>query len=223
MYPLKYASFPEVINSAISAFSGIGEYRGKEDIIKSLSAEQRKIFASQVHYVLEIIRSTKRKRNDADSRQLANMIVAESYRANYDPLFVASVINAESTFNHRALSYAGAKGLMQILPGTGQYVSRRNRMTWRGAHDLNNPEINLQLGIAYLKELEHNFEGNRELALIAYNWGPANLQRAFKGEKKIPLSSVRYAKGIISSHDKWRRELDSRRNQFQYFNLDVKA
>ncbi len=223
VYPLQRASVPEVISSAISAFSSIGEFRGKEDVIKSLSAEQRKVFASQVHYVLEIIRSTKRKKSEKDASELAQLIVAESYRANYDPLFVASVIKAESTFNHRAVSYAGAKGLMQILPGTGQYVSKRNRLAWKGSQTLHNPEYNLQLGIAYLKELEKNFKGDRELALIAYNWGPANVMSAAQGKKRFPSSSVRYAKGIISSHDKWRRELDSRRNQFQYLNLDISA
>ena len=223
VYPLRRASMPEVISSAISAFTGFGDLRGKDDVIRSLSAEQRKIFASQVHYVLEIIRSTKRRNTDKEASTLAQLIVAESYRANYDPLFVASVIKAESTFNHRAVSYAGAKGLMQILPGTGQYVSRRNKFAWTGARDLNNPEYNIQLGIAYLKELEQSFKGDREMALVAYNWGPANVFRAFKGEKKIPSSSLRYAKSILSSHDKWKRELDSRRNQFQYLNLDVKA
>ena len=190
VYPLNKASMPEVFEAAFSAVEGLraGFPVSKDQFVAQLSIDRKKEFASQVHYVLELIKNTKREPKDAT--KLAISIVTESYRANYDPLFVASVIKSESTFNRHALSYAGAKGLMQILPGTGKYISAKNQLDWTGSHNLNDPAYNLQIGIAYLKELEDKFNGNREYALIAYNWGPANLSKAVKAGTKIPGSSV---------------------------------
>lgn len=190
------------IDEAFSIFSGPRPFASsKEDFLAKLSSQERRRYSHQVDYVRDIIRSTNRRAKDAIS--LAHVIVRESIEANYDPIFVASVIKHESTFNKSAVSSVGAKGLMQILPGTGEYVSRRNRLRWLGAEKLHDPEYNVRLGIAYLKELERSFKGNRELALIAYNWGPGNVSKALKGEKNIPSSSRTYAKNIIKHHSKW--------------------
>jgi soluble lytic murein transglycosylase-like protein len=222
IYPINQASMPEVMDAALSAFHGFSHTApaDKDQFISKLSVTKKKQFASQVHYVLEIIRST--KKDPAEAMKLALSIVKASYKANYDPLLVASVIKSESTFNRHAISYAGAHGLMQILPDTARYISSRNRFTWQ-VGKLSDPEYNIQLGIAYLKELEKKFNGNREHALIAYNWGPANLNQAFKGVKKIPGCSIQYAQKILSTHTKWKQEFKARGSEFQYLGVDFRA
>lgn len=175
----------------------------KDQFLAHLSAEKKKDYTRQVHYVLEIIKST--KKDPSDAKKLAISIVTESYKANYDPLFVASVVRSESTFNRHAESQAGALGLMQILPGTGRYISAKYQINWHGDIKLSDPSYNIQLGIAYLKELEKKFDGNREKVLIAYNWGPGNLWKALKGEKRIPGSSKEYAKNILARHTLWKK------------------
>jgi len=191
-----------------AAFSGEAESIRAFKTARELSQAKRTHSEQQIQYVINIIK--KSKKNDADARKLAEVIVRASKVASYDPLFVASVIRSESTFNKHAVSPVGATGLMQILPGTGEYISKRSKLEWHGEGKLVDPEYNLALGIAYLKDLEKKFKGNREHALIAYNWGPGNLYKAFKGTKTIPTSSMDYAKGVISRHSKWTKEFGTR-------------
>ncbi len=157
-----------------------------------------------VRFVSSLIHSHKAPRHEAES--LANTIVSESTKAKYDPIFVAAVIYAESMFKRGAVSHKGAQGLMQIMPETGRYVSARENISWGGVGSLKDPRTNLRLGIAYLKYLEAKFNGNRERVLIAYNWGPANLDSAIRGRGRAPMESIDYARKIISTHRKWKNK-----------------
>lgn len=187
-------------------------------ILNDLSLAQKRRVASQVHFVSEIIGNTNKK---ADEKEIAVSIVSESIRANYDPLFIAAVVKSESTFKKNSISTKGARGLMQLLPNTAQFAKKKlvsPEDFTRG--DIHNTDTNLQLGIAYLKHLEDLFSGDKELALIAYNWGPGNLLRALKTERHIPLEVVRYAKKILQTHHSWRGQLEAKKRQFQYFGVD---
>lgn len=160
--------------------------------------------------ISEIIGKVGKKLDEGKREALASLIVEESLVAGYDPLFVAAVIKAESTFNNTATSHRGAQGLMQIMPATGRYISERARLTWLGAHQLHEPAYNVRLGIAYLRYLEENFNFDREQMLIAYNWGPSNLSGAMKRGQGVPASSRHYARTILGTHEKWRRDFSSR-------------
>ena len=146
-------------------------------------------------------------RSPKNTKNLAALIVTESLRARVDPLFVASVIRSESSFKHHAVSHKGAQGLMQITPPTGQYISRQRNIPWRGSSSLLDPSTNVRLGIEYLKYLDEKFDGNREKVLIAYNWGPGNLQEAAKYRRRVPGESVTYARTILSTHKKWKASM----------------
>ena len=191
----------------------------KEKVLARLSIEQQQQLASHTHFISDIIRQRGREISQSDKR-LALSIVYESFRSNYDPLLVAAVILAESTFNHKAVSHRGAQGLMQIMPTTGKYISARNSLGWAGERGLRDPAYNVKLGIAYLKHLESLFNGNREKALIAYNWGPGNLSKAIKTRTPVPRSTIVYARKILDNHSKWRRHFDSSMAQYKYLSLD---
>jgi len=141
---------------------------------------------------------------------------AEAKRQNFDPLFVAAVIKSESTFNRQAVSNVGALGLMQILPDTGKYISRKNDIDWLGAGKLKDPSYNIKLGIAYLKYLEQYFGQNREHILVAYNWGPGNLLSALKNRSTLPTGPKKYARTIMKDHSKWQREYIDRAEEFRF-------
>ena len=90
-------------------------------------------------------------------------------RHHVDPALVRAVIETESNWNPRAVSRKGAGGLMQLIPTTAQRY---------GAHDLFNPEQNIDAGVRHLKMLLGRYNGNLDLALAAYNAGEGAVDRA---------------------------------------------
>ncbi|MEO6173371.1 MAG: transglycosylase SLT domain-containing protein, partial [Arenimonas sp.] len=94
-----------------------------------------------------------------------------------DPSWVAGETRAESIFMPRARSAADARGMMQILPGTGAQVSARLGIPWRGGESLYEPETNITLGTAYLRQMLDRYDGFPYLAIAAYNAGPAPISR----------------------------------------------
>jgi len=94
-----------------------------------------------------------------------------------DPSWVAGQTRAESIFMPRARSAADARGMMQILPGTGAQVSARLGIPWRGGESLYEPETNITLGTAYLRQMLDRYDGFPHLAIAAYNAGPAPISR----------------------------------------------
>jgi len=94
-----------------------------------------------------------------------------------DPSWVAGQTRAESIFMPRARSAADARGMMQILPGTGAQVSARLGIPWRGGESLYEPETNIALGTAYLRQMLDRYDGFPYFAIAAYNAGPAPISR----------------------------------------------
>ncbi len=101
----------------------------------------------------------------------------EAARSRIDPAWVAAEIRAESVFDPRARSGANAMGLMQVLPGTGAAVARRIGVPWGGAESLYDPDTNIVLGTAYLRQMLDEYGGQPYFAIAGYNAGPAPLRR----------------------------------------------
>jgi soluble lytic murein transglycosylase len=87
-----------------------------------------------------------------------------------DPYLVASLIRQESEFNPGAVSRANALGLMQLLPKVGSAVAKQEKLRHFSSDQLFTPEVNLQLGTRYFREMVDKF-GAFEYALAAYNAG----------------------------------------------------
>jgi soluble lytic murein transglycosylase len=101
-------------------------------------------------------------------------IVTYSHKNNVDPFLTAAVIKNESGFKPGAVSRAGAIGLMQIMPDTGQWIAEQMGLKNYSLASLYQPETNIRMGCWYLSELHHEFKGNMVLLLIAYNAGRGN-------------------------------------------------
>ncbi len=97
-----------------------------------------------------------------------------------EPALVLAVIRQESAFYSGAISGAGARGLMQIMPATARRVARQIKVSYSRKKLLSDPEYNLRLGRAYLAGLTEKYDGSYILALAAYNAGPARANRWMK-------------------------------------------
>jgi len=103
---------------------------------------------------------------------------AQAQHNRLDPAWVAAVIRAESIFNFQARSPANARGLMQILPSTGAQVAKSIGMNhYTGADRLFDPDTNITLGTAYLRQLLDEYENLPFAVMAAYNAGPNALAR----------------------------------------------
>lgn len=100
--------------------------------------------------------------------QFDPLIAASAAEHDVRPDLVRAVIQAESAFNPFARSHKGAMGLMQLMPATAAEL---------GVRDPYDPVQNIRGGVAYLKSLLVKYAHNEELALAAYNAGPAAVNR----------------------------------------------
>lgn len=89
-----------------------------------------------------------------------------------DPFLIYAVMMQESEFDGKTVSGAGAVGLLQIMPGTGEMIARKLSHQPFKEDKLFEPAINISFGAWYLKTLIARFKGNLPLALAAYNAGP---------------------------------------------------
>ncbi|HEX6059446.1 MAG TPA: lytic transglycosylase domain-containing protein, partial [Gemmatimonadaceae bacterium] len=105
-----------------------------------------------------------------------DVLVAEARARNLDPAFVAALIRQESSFNPRATSPAGARGLMQVMPALGRTLARSAGFpTWDPVL-LYEPDVNLRFGMEHLADLVRQYDEPAHL-LAAYNAGGSRVRR----------------------------------------------
>ena len=104
-----------------------------------------------------------------------------------DAPWVAGLIRAESAWMRDARSSADARGLMQLLPGTGAQMAKATGQPWNGPDTLYRPLTNIRLGTAYLGRMLRTFDGRAALATAAYNAGPAPVLRWMKARPLDPI------------------------------------
>jgi len=120
------------------------------------------------------------------------------------PALIYAVMRQESLFDTYAISVAGAKGLMQLLDGTAQYVARREGIRIK---NLFHPETNILLGVAYLRYLLDMWNGDLVRALASYNAGPTRVKNWNSTEdvylfiETVPIAETRnYVKRVLYNY-----------------------
>lgn len=126
-----------------------------------------------------------------------------------DEAWVYGLMRQESRFVTEARSPVGASGLMQLMPGTAQWVARRIGMREFRGHKVTEPEINLMLGTSYLRLVMESLDNHPVLASAAYNAGPRRARewrdptRTLEGAiyiETIPFNETRdYVKKVMSN------------------------
>lgn len=161
---------------------------------------------------LEIFRLILRNTNSfkpAQAYSLAKVIYDECYQRGMDPSIVLGVIMVESRFRPDAISNKGAMGLMQLMPDTGLYVAEREGIEILTSKELYDPEINVRLGIAYLSDLETQYNDINH-ALGAYNYGPYNFDKKF-GNPKLADFLPQYVSKVLKFKSRFDFELSNQR------------
>jgi soluble lytic murein transglycosylase-like protein len=106
-----------------------------------------------------------------------------------EPALIRAVIKVESNFNHKAVSPVGARGLMQLMPPTAESMELREALNSK------RPRVNVRAGTKYLRAMINRFHGDLELALAAYNAGPATVER-YQGIPPFP-ETQNYVKKVL--------------------------
>jgi soluble lytic murein transglycosylase len=139
---------------------------------------------------------------------------AAALRENLDPALVAALVCQESTFDERARSVVGARGLMQIMPYTGRPLARELGVRYT-PKILNEPQTSLTFGTRYFRQMMERFDSRPEAALAAYNAGPHRVDkwlapnpqmRSDEFAESIPFSETRaYVMIILGARGQYRR------------------
>jgi soluble lytic murein transglycosylase len=114
-------------------------------------------------------------------------ITPQATRHGLSPYLVLSLIRQESAFNPRALSHAGARGLMQLIPSTARIVARQTWGRRFNLHMLFEPQANIQLGTHYFSHQLQQFDHNPVFALAAYNAGPHRVEEWRQRWPDLPM------------------------------------
>jgi peptidoglycan lytic transglycosylase len=133
-----------------------------------------------------------------------------------DPSLIAGVIYVESHFIDQT-SHAGAKGLMQLMPSTADYIARKSGGTRFTQGDLATPQINIAYGSWYLRYLLRKYHGSEPLALAAYNAGEGKVDQwwadasahgeRFDVTRHIPFPETRnYVKRVLAAQGDYRKQ-----------------
>jgi soluble lytic murein transglycosylase len=145
-----------------------------------------------------------------------DIIRQQAEAKNLDPSLIAGVIYVESRFRDQT-SRAGAKGLMQILPSTADYIAGKSGGTRFEQGDLATPQINIAYGSWYLRYLLQHYHGNELLALAAYNAGEGKVDEwyreasargeDFEAATHIPFPETRnYVEKVFDARERYRHE-----------------
>jgi soluble lytic murein transglycosylase len=102
------------------------------------------------------------------------------------------ITRQESSFDRTAVSHAGARGLMQLMPGTAQEQAGKMGMGYDYSRLTSDPAYNVMLGSAYFRRLLDQWGGNYPLAVASYNAGAGNVRRwiARNGDPRLPGADI---------------------------------
>lgn len=174
----------------------------RADIYKYTAANGRVYYTDEPsHKKYKLIIRTKPKNYSAGFKHLKKnkkkyspIIQEAATKHGVDPKLIHAVIYAESAYNAKAISSAGAVGLMQLMPATARQY---------GAHNRKDPKQNVFAGTRYLKYLLGLFDGDLALSVAAYNAGE-NTVKKYKNQIPPYPETQKYVKQVLSLYKKSR-------------------
>lgn len=137
---------------------------------------------------------------NAAERLFHPIVIEAANRYEVEPAMVMAIIMAESSYNPRAISKKGAKGLMQLMPITAKSL---------GVIDSFDPEHNIKAGVRYYRKLLNQFNGDVKLALAAYNAG----SRKVREHQGVPpfRATKYYIKKVFRYYRYYKKQMEADR------------
>ena len=127
--------------------------------------------------------------------RIENAVELYSNQHGVDSNLVKAIIKVESNFDPNVVSSAGAKGLMQLMPENCKAL---------GVEDPFNIEQNIEGGVKHIKEYIDRYDGDIEMALMAYNGGPTRMMNrgvtSIDDIYKMPKETQNYVPKVMSSY-----------------------
>lgn len=241
---LSLGDVPAASEELFTVYSAWAEALGRSPLRAGVEAVYRNASAPRLPTTMEL-RRARRALSDDDRRALADVaaaiddaglairfdparatshprpyrdaVEAAAARHDMDPNLLYAVMRVESIYNPRIVSYAGAIGLLQIMPRTGQLIAHNMGNDLFTVDDLLDPRTNIEMAAWYLSSLIARFEGRLPLAIAAYNGGAHNVRRwiADHGSampidalcEEIPFDQThRYVRRVLSHYAAYRAE-----------------
>lgn len=138
------------------------------------------------------------------SNTVAQTLIMEAEKFDFDPVLILAVIETESTFNPLAVGTVGELGLMQIRPETAEWIAKKEKIPWKGVQALKDPAYNVRIGIAYLAFLRDMFENKAYKYISAYNVGPGKMKKVI-GMDSLPR---KYSTKVMTNYEKFYAQLE---------------
>jgi len=139
------------------------------------------------------------------------IVFTQAQEHGIDPYLVFAIIRAESKYEDAAESPVGAKGLMQIMPETAQWIAKQRGMGALEPDSLHDPQVNISLGCWYLADLSREFDGRLPLVIAAYNAGRGRVSEwqaagVWDGQAetidRIPFQETRnYVRNVLANYE----------------------
>jgi soluble lytic murein transglycosylase-like protein len=146
-----------------------------------------------------MVRPTKDTPGQARIRALAPLMAEVAQRHDIDPLLLHALAHIESRHQSQAISAAGARGLMQVMPATGRGLGLAE-----AERELLTPQANLEASARYLKRLQARFGNDLRLVLAAYNAGEGAVER--HGRRVPPFAETQaYVRNVMAVYVELRR------------------
>ncbi len=184
----------------------------------------------QRHMAIKIAQALQKEKGVAQNKYLYPFMTRELKNIkDTEWAFINAIIRQESRFDFSAVSHAGARGLMQLMPATAKGVASRNGLRHQTAWLTSRPAHNINLGSKYLTQMVNRFKGSYAMAAAGYNAGPSRVDRWVKefgdprrGEidlidwiELIPIYETRnYVQRVLEGVYVYRGQLKSKQRRF---------